>query len=96
MPSSRVVLLKGVSDVGFIFFTNYTSIKADNISKNSNVALNFFWPYFERQIRIQGVASKLSDQESDFLTPLLLDALEQNVFYDQSATEKMLQQELLL
>tara|TARA_B100001540_G_scaffold310799_1_gene329132 strand:+ start:66 stop:701 length:636 start_codon:yes stop_codon:yes gene_type:complete len=64
VPSSRVVLLKGVSDVGFIFFTNYTSIKADDISKNSNVALNFFWPYFERQIRIQGVASKLSDQDS--------------------------------
>tara|TARA_B100001758_G_C18356490_1_gene583019 strand:- start:535 stop:1170 length:636 start_codon:yes stop_codon:yes gene_type:complete len=64
-PSSRVVLLKGVKETGFVFFTNYTSRKANNISDNPNVALNFFWPYHERQVRIQGIANKLSNKDSE-------------------------------
>jgi pyridoxamine 5'-phosphate oxidase len=64
-PSSRVVLLKEVNENGFTFFTNYTSRKAKDIEHNNNVALNFYWPELERQVRINGVAQKISAQESD-------------------------------
>jgi len=64
-PSSRVVLLKGVNENGFTFFTNYTSSKAKDIEHNNNVALNFYWPELERQVRISGVANKISAKESD-------------------------------
>ena len=65
MPSARVVLLKGVNEKGFTFFTNYTSSKAKDIEHNNNVALNFYWPELERQVRISGVAKKISAKESD-------------------------------
>jgi pyridoxamine 5'-phosphate oxidase len=65
IPSSRVVLLKGVNENGFTFFTNYTSSKAKNIEHNNNVALNFYWPELERQVRINGVAKKISAKESE-------------------------------
>ena len=65
MPSARVVLLKGVNEKGFTFFTNYTSSKAKDIEHNNNVALNFYWPELERQVRINGVAQKISGKESD-------------------------------
>ena len=64
-PSSRVVLLKEVNENGFTFFTNYTSRKAKDIEHNNNVALNFYWPELERQVRINGVAKKISAKESD-------------------------------
>jgi pyridoxamine 5'-phosphate oxidase len=64
-PSSRVVLLKEVNENGFTFFTNYTSRKAKDIEHNNNVALNFYWPELERQVRISGVAKKISAKESD-------------------------------
>ena len=64
-PSSRVVLLKEVNENGFTFFTNYTSSKAKDIKHNNNVALNFYWPELERQVRISGVAKKISAKESD-------------------------------
>ena len=64
-PSSIVVLLKGVNENGFTFFTNYTSSKAKDIEHNNNVALNFYWPELERQVRISGVAKKISAKESD-------------------------------
>jgi pyridoxamine-phosphate oxidase len=64
-PSARVVLLKGYSDAGFIFFTNYLSRKGKEISKNPMGALTFFWPSLERQIRIEGVMEKVSKEESD-------------------------------
>lgn len=64
-PDSRVVLLKGVNEGEFIFYTNYSSQKANQISNNNKVSLNFFWPFMARQVRIQGVATKLNDDEND-------------------------------
>ena len=64
-PSSRVVLLRGVDEKGFTFFTNYTSVKAQEIALNNNVALNFYWPKLERQVRIIGIATKISTKDSD-------------------------------
>ena len=64
-PFSRVVLLKEVSDKGFVFFTNYDSAKGRDINNNNKVAINFFWPELERQVRINGVANKVSDVLSD-------------------------------
>lgn len=62
-PSSRIVLLKGV-DHGFLFFTNYESRKGQELTANPNTALLFFWPELERQIRIHGVAERLTTEES--------------------------------
>ena len=64
-PSSRVVLLKGLIESQFIFYTNYKSKKAKDILYNSFVSLNFFWSSLERQIRIEGNASKVSEKMSD-------------------------------
>jgi pyridoxamine 5'-phosphate oxidase len=64
-PSSRVVLLKDVSDKGFIFFTNYKSNKSLDIENNNYVALNFYWPELERQVRISGEAKKTDAKDSD-------------------------------
>jgi pyridoxamine 5'-phosphate oxidase len=64
IPSSRVVLLKGCSHEGFTFFTNYESHKGQEISSNPHVSLCFLWHEMERQVRIQGVASKVSREET--------------------------------
>ncbi|MBC7652559.1 MAG: pyridoxamine 5'-phosphate oxidase [Deinococcales bacterium] len=64
-PSCRIVLLKGYSEAGFTFFTNYNSHKGQQIANNPYVALVFFWKELERQIRIEGSIEKLSDAESD-------------------------------
>lgn len=64
-PTSRIVLLKGFDIEGFSFFTNYNSSKGNQIEKNANVALCFFWKELQRQVRIEGVATKLSDKEND-------------------------------
>lgn len=64
-PSARIVLLKGYDENGFVFFTNYQSEKAADIEINSNVSLVFFWKELERQIRIEGVATKISDAQND-------------------------------
>lgn len=64
-PSSRIVLLKGFSEKGFVFFTNYTSRKGRALEKNQYVAINFFWPELERQVRIEGTVSYISREESD-------------------------------
>ena len=64
-PSSRVVLLKEVNESGFTFFTNYKSSKAKDIDANPNVALNFYWPELERQVRITGVANKIAINDSN-------------------------------
>lgn len=64
-PSSRVVLLRGVSQSGLRFFTNYKSKKGKELDKNPKAALNFFWPELERQIRIVGDVVKTSEQVSD-------------------------------
>jgi pyridoxamine 5'-phosphate oxidase len=64
-PSARIVLLKGYSDAGFVFFTNYLSRKGKEIGKNPMGALSFFWPSLERQVRIEGVLEKVSKEESE-------------------------------
>ncbi|MDO6437124.1 pyridoxamine 5'-phosphate oxidase [Cyclobacterium sp. 1_MG-2023] len=63
-PSGRIVLLKG-ADEGFVFFTNYSSHKGQQLSKNPNASLTFFWPELERQVRIEGLVTKTSPEESD-------------------------------
>ncbi len=64
-PSARIVLLKDFNEQGFSFFTNYLSRKGDEIGQNPNVALLFWWPQLEKQIRIEGKAVKVSATESD-------------------------------
>ena len=64
-PSSRVVLLKDVTDTGFVFFTNYLSSKGNDITQNKIVSLLFYSIELERQIRIEGRAEKLSYDESN-------------------------------
>lgn len=63
-PYSRVLLLKKYDETGFVFFTNYQSQKAKDISHNPQVALLFPWLDLERQIRINGIAEKISAEES--------------------------------
>jgi pyridoxamine 5'-phosphate oxidase len=64
-PSSRIVLLKGYNEEGFVFFTNSTSDKGKQIAENQFVSLLFFWKELERQVRIEGIASKIAVDESD-------------------------------
>lgn len=64
-PSARIVLLKGISDQGFTFFTNYESRKGIEMQQNPNVALVFCWLELQRQVRIEGTISKVSAEESD-------------------------------
>ncbi|AWW28710.1 pyridoxamine 5'-phosphate oxidase [Echinicola strongylocentroti] len=63
-PSARIVLLKGI-DTGFIFYTNYASKKGEEIAQHQSVALTFFWPELQRQVRIEGNAEKVSREMSD-------------------------------
>ena len=65
IPSSRIVLLRGVSEKGFTFFTNYKSRKAKDIENNKMVSANFYWEKLEKQVRITGKAIKISAKESD-------------------------------
>lgn len=64
-PSARVVLLKGVEDGQFLFYTNYLSRKGRQIAENPYVSLTFFWPELERQVRIEGRAQQLPESVSD-------------------------------
>jgi len=63
-PNGRIVLLKEV-DSGFVFFTNYLSSKGKELEASGKAALTFFWAELERQVRIKGVVSKLTENESD-------------------------------
>ncbi len=63
--SSRIVLLKGVEKGEFLFYTNYESDKGQQIVAHPQVALTFFWPELERQVRIEGTAEKVSEEVSD-------------------------------
>lgn len=64
-PHARIVLLKGLDEDGFVFFTNYDSAKGNDISVNPGVALTFYWKELERQVRIEGRADKVNDEESN-------------------------------
>ena len=61
---ARVLLLKGIDKGGFEFYTNYESDKGREMQENPNVSMCFFWPEMERQIRIEGKVSKLTEAES--------------------------------
>ncbi|MDR5814392.1 MULTISPECIES: pyridoxamine 5'-phosphate oxidase [unclassified Caballeronia] len=64
-PSARIVLIKGVDERGFVFFTNYDSRKGRELAANSAASLLFHWIELERQVRIEGRVEKTSDAESD-------------------------------
>lgn len=64
-PSVRMVLLKGVTPEGFVFYTNYLGRKASELISNPFASLAFYWPTLERQVRIEGSVEKVSSQESD-------------------------------
>lgn len=64
-PSCRIVLLKEVTDEGFVFFTNYESDKGKEIATNGKAAINFFWKELERQVRIEGIIEKVPAAVSD-------------------------------
>lgn len=63
--SARISLLKKVDRRGFVFYTNYESRKGDQIHENPRVALCFHWPKLDRQVRIEGVVVKTTEEESD-------------------------------
>jgi pyridoxamine 5'-phosphate oxidase len=65
IPSSRVVYLKELKENKFIFFTNYSSQKGSEMAQNTNVAMLFFWPKLERQVRLSGIAAKIPQEDSD-------------------------------
>ena len=63
-PSSRVVLLKGLDERGFIFYSNYASRKGRELAENPQAALSFYWDVLERQVRVEGRVSKVSREAS--------------------------------
>jgi pyridoxamine 5'-phosphate oxidase len=65
VPSARIVLLKGFDRNGFVFFTNYQSYKGLQLAENPRACLVFFWKELERQVRVTGLAEKVSEKESD-------------------------------
>jgi pyridoxamine 5'-phosphate oxidase len=65
VPSARTVLLKGLSASGFVFFTNYESRKARELGANPHCSLVFGWYQLQRQVRVEGVASRIARAETD-------------------------------
>ena len=63
-PSARMVLLKQVDHDGFVFYTNYNSVKARQLDANPHAALVFYWAQLDRQVRVEGSVSKTSAEES--------------------------------
>lgn len=64
-PSVRVVLNRGITRGGFVFYTNYNSRKAADLAANPRAAIVFHWPTLERQVRVEGRVEKLSGRESE-------------------------------
>lgn len=64
IPSARIVLLKGLDEQGFVFYTNYESRKAQDLAENPQAALVFLWHELERQVRVEGAIEKVSDAET--------------------------------
>jgi pyridoxamine 5'-phosphate oxidase len=64
-PSARMLLLKGVDESGFVFYTNYRSPKARELDANPFAALVFYWEPLERQVRVEGKVARISADESD-------------------------------
>jgi len=64
-PSARMVLLKGIDDRGFVFFTNHGSRKGRDLAENPRAALILYWDSLRRQLRATGTVERVSDEESD-------------------------------
>lgn len=64
-PSARIVLIKGVDERGFVFFTNYESRKGLDLAANPHASLLFYWIELERQVRVEGTVVKASAEDSD-------------------------------
>ena len=64
-PAARMVLRKGVDPRGFVFFTNYASDKASDLSRNPRAALCFYWPALATQVRAEGSVERVDEAESD-------------------------------
>lgn len=64
-PSARVVLLKDVSDLGFVFYTNYSSRKGQELEMNPFAALTFYWAELERQVRVEGRVKRVPREQSE-------------------------------
>lgn len=64
MVDARTVLLKGFDASGFVFFTNYNSVKSQQLTENANCCLLFHWKELERQVRINGLAERIATEES--------------------------------
>ncbi|HEY9907928.1 MAG TPA: pyridoxamine 5'-phosphate oxidase [Thermosynechococcaceae cyanobacterium] len=65
VPSARIVLLKGLDDRGFVFYTNYESRKGKELLANPQAAIVFLWDSLERQVRIEGRVEKTSNSETE-------------------------------
>ena len=65
LPSVRMVLLKGLDERGFVFYTNLKSRKSIELEQNPNAALDFYWMPLERQVRVEGKVERVSDEEAD-------------------------------
>ncbi len=65
VPSSRMVLLKEISQGGFVFYTNYESRKGLELAKNARAAMTFYWKTLQRQVRIEGRITRVSREESE-------------------------------
>ncbi|MGE0446441.1 MAG: pyridoxamine 5'-phosphate oxidase [Vicinamibacterales bacterium] len=65
LPSARVVLLKGVDEGGFVFYTNYESRKGRELAENPRASLVFYWPSVNRQVRVVGRVERVSAEQSD-------------------------------
>ena len=64
-PIARMVLLKGLDEKGFVFYTNYDSAKGKQLTETDSAALVFWWAGLERQVRVEGTVEKVSSKESD-------------------------------
>lgn len=64
-PSSRVVLLKGADERGFVFYTNLESRKGRELAHRRFAALCFYWPALEHQVRVEGAVEEVSPEEAD-------------------------------
>ncbi|MFM7672437.1 MAG: pyridoxamine 5'-phosphate oxidase [Bacteroidota bacterium] len=65
MPDARIVLLKGLEENGFVFYTNYLSRKGQQLTLHPKAALVFFWKELERQVRVHGLVERIVESESD-------------------------------
>src|SRR5215213_7341111 len=65
LPAARILLLKGFDERGFVFYTNYESDKGRQLEENPRVALLFYWPELERQVRISGDIERVSREDSE-------------------------------